>query len=215
MKKMSEILYEKIYNSASSKRKNALNKIKKACDFLENDSKKLTVALVGRYCESKFKEPQTQSIRNSDKYVKYIKLREEERNKVNKDQINYEESIIVKDQSAQAIINMLQEEIKILNKSIQNLKKGTRQISPIDIDKFISESFGKTNPPQDLISFSISNNYGKNDIKHTQQIDLILEDVTETLNFNILEKYSDISIDYKNGKIFNKITGTIYWEKRN
>ena len=213
MKKESEALYQVIYNASKLKRRRALSNIKKACDSLEKNSRKLTIALIGRFCEKKFKEPQTQSIRNVPEYKKYIKLREKERNKIKTEKIDYEEHIIVKDQSAQAIIDILQDEIKVLKKRLSSLKSGMRQIVPVDIDKFISENFGVSNPPCDLITSSYKDNRMEKNIEVSLQIDLILKDIVEVLNKNLYEKYSNISIEYKNDKIFNKLTGTIYWER--
>jgi hypothetical protein len=213
-KKESDFLYEILFKSAASKKKTTLSNIKNACNHLENNAKKLSPASVGNFCFKKYGTPREQSIRNNpEEFVKYIELREKERTKIIVDHFNSDEPILVKDQAAQLIINKLQEEKKDLNRTISNLKKGMRQISPIDIDRYISENLGEINKPSDLVSSTNMDITSQENVNHDTLTELLIKDIVKELNKNVLEKYSEISIDYKNGKIFNNLTGVVYWEK--
>ncbi|WP_373032385.1 hypothetical protein [Sulfurovum sp.] len=206
--KKSDQLYNELYDLATSeKKKTSISNIKKACDTLASKHNKITVASVGQYCVKAWKTPKAQSIRNDKGYVQYINAREEERPKLGpaKDK---ETPIIVKDQAAQAVIDILQDEIKELKRSISNLKNGIRQIAPIDIDKFISENLRGDSTPQDLLKKHSSNETNK----ETTIYDTLIIEIIEALNKQLLKKYCQISIDYKNGVIFNSDTGATYWE---
>jgi len=205
-----EQIYSKSYNSASSKKKkNSILNIKKACDALALKYNKLTPASIGSHCVKAWGTPHEQSIRNNKSYVEYIFARENERLKavIANDK---ESPIIVKDQAAQAIINILQDEKKELKKSISNLKKGIRQIAPIDIDKFIVENLQGDNNLQDLIKrpLVLTNTHD------TARCRTQIKEIVKSLNEQLLEKYCQVLIDYKNDVIFNKNTGTIYWKNK-
>jgi len=205
----SEQIYSKLYDSASSKKRQiSLNNIKKACTALALKYHKLTPATIGKYCEKAWGTPREQSIRNNSEYVQYISIREDERPKTI---IQKEEApIIVKDQAAQVIIDVLSDEIKDLKKTISNLKNGMRQIAPIDIDKFISHSFKMNSSPIDLLKQNPNLKQ-----ESTLNCETLLTEVVYALNQQLLEKYYQVSIDYKNGIIFNKNTGTTYWKNKN
>ena len=207
----SEKLYNSLYLPATSKKKlTTLNNIKKACDDLSLKYNKITVTTVSKYCELKWGTPRAQSIRNNVEYVQYIDAREEEREKIEYKRVE-EVEVIVKDQAAKAIINALKIENKNLKGSIKNIKEGVRQMSPIDIDKFIAEHIKIQDEYKDLLT--VNSNKLEASIDTSKKEEVISEIVKE-LNKNLLEKYCDISIDYKNGAIFNKSTGAIYWKDR-
>lgn len=204
--KTSEKLYTELFASASSKKKQtSLVNIKKACDALSSKYNKLNPASIGQHCEKRWGTPKEQSIRNNIGYVQYISAREDERPKIN---ITKEQEIpVVKDQAAQAIIDLLKDEIKDLKRSIKNLKSGMRQIAPIDIDKYIAEN----------LQYPSTDNAEKqsNHMLVQQNTECEIAQIIEALNKNLLEKYCQITIEYKNGVIFNKVTGATYWESQN
>ncbi|HHD78993.1 MAG TPA: hypothetical protein ENK98_05080 [Epsilonproteobacteria bacterium] len=205
--KTSEKLYTELFASASSKKKQtSLANIKKACDTLSSKYNKLTPASIGKYCQNKWETPKEQSIRNNIDYVQYISARENERPKVNL--IKDQDVPVVKDQAAQAIIDILRDEIKDLKRSIKNLKSGMRQIAPKDIDEYISENLQDDSNINDDEKQS-------NHMLVQQNTECEITQVVEALNKNLLEKYCQITIEYKNGVIFNKVTGTTYWKSQN
>jgi len=208
--KKSDQLYSKLYDSAvSKKKKTSISNIKKACDVLASKYNKLSPASIGTYCEKAWGTPREQSIRNNQDYVQYIIARENERPKVKV--TDKEAPIVVNDQAVQAIIDMLQDEIKELKRSISNLKSGMRQIAPVDIDKFISENLRGDTTPQDLIKKDANSVKGK----ITEISDTLILEIIEALNEQLLEKYFQTSIDYKNATIFNQKTGAVYWKNTN
>lgn len=205
--KTSERLYTELFASASSKKKQtSLTNIKKACDDLSSQYNKLSPASIGQHCEKRWGTPKEQSIRNNIGYVQYISVREDERPKIN--MTKEQEVPIVKDQDAQAIIDILRDEIKDLKRSIKNLKSGMRQIAPKDIDKYISENLQDDSNINDDEKQS-------NHMLVQQSSECEIAQIVEALNENLLEKYCQITIEYKNGAIFNKVTGATYWESQN
>lgn len=75
----SDQFYENLLmNTTESTRLLSLKRLKDACDFFCNNkkSKAFTLADIGRYCETTWGGPKTQSIRNStDVLERYVKLR--------------------------------------------------------------------------------------------------------------------------------------------
>jgi len=204
----SEALYNELYNSATSKKKQtSIFNIKKACNALATKQNKITPASIGKYCEKAWGTPREQSIRNNKNYVRYISKREEERPK-SLVVVDSEAPIIVKDQAAQAVIDILQNEIKGLNMALSNLKKGMRQIAPIDIDKFITDNLKGDINFQDIIKEPST----IETVQNTVKCQILIKEIVETLNKHLLEKYCQVSIDFKNDVIFNKDTGATYWE---
>jgi len=204
----SEVLYNELYNSATSKKKQtSIFNIKKACNALATKQNKITPASIGKYCEKAWGTPREQSIRNNKNYVGYISKREEERPK-NIVLVDNEAPIIVKDQAAQAVIDILQNEIKELRKSLSNLKKGMRQIAPIDIDKFITDNLKGDTNLQDIIKEPSVIGSPQNSVECQIQI----EEIIEALNKHFLQKYHQVTLVYKNDVIYNNDTGAVYWK---
>ena len=88
-------LYKEIWNNGTGKVRRSLETIRKVCDDLEKNNRKIYVTRVGDECGDKYGSPKLQSIRNNRKLIEYIQKREDEQNLLPKEtQITGNEELV-------------------------------------------------------------------------------------------------------------------------
>ena len=169
-----------------------LERVKEACDTLEADKVKITVASVGQHCELHYGTPKEASIRNLKPIVAYIKERVEEQKRSEQVQ---EDTKGISDPVALAYVNTLEARARIAERKFSVLKKFVAtQVPPLDIDKFLAE----TDPKQ--FSHLIVEAKKPEPSKLLKEIGNILTDEARLAEFG-LELYK--------GAIRHKINGQI------
>lgn len=137
--KTSEGLFQQLYSSIRTKRgKDCLQHIKDVCDMLERNQIKITPASVGRECEIKWGWPRAPSIRNSQNvHMAYLKLRQAEQGLKRPDAIKLAPAI--SDPTAVAVIRILEEKVRTLQRQFNLLKRLVYDLSPVDVDRIETE----------------------------------------------------------------------------
>ncbi len=140
-------LYETLLAEASNaKLLRSLERLKQACDDLEDSKIRITPAAVGKYCVQRWAGPKTQSIRNSQEVLfKYMKTRAAQQVlPVSERSKPFEPAI--KDESIRAYVTLLKAELDEAVRTKNRLLSGLRNIPGIDVDALIATGFQRADP---------------------------------------------------------------------
>jgi hypothetical protein len=144
-----EDIFSGLLAQASNPRQKAsLQRIKEACDFLEQSKAAITPTSVGNYCDRQWKGPKSQSIRNSTEFLfAYVKARQGaqtlSRAPVRK---NYEPSIV--DENLRAYVNLLKAERDEAVRLKNRILSGLRKIPGVPVDDLIAGGLRQIEAPR-------------------------------------------------------------------
>lgn len=158
---------EKLYRSAidgdyDPRLKESLERIKAVCDEIEKHGGRLYVGRVGKLCQEQFGGPAAQSIRNKpDTLKRYVDLRAAEQLLPTKTG-QKDNGVKISDPKTRAYVLLLEEKVRDYEEQIRILKKLFEKITPVEIDKLISEAFLNRTP---LMLPPITNESGNNGVE--------------------------------------------------
>lgn len=140
--KQTDDLFQNLSDSIKNPRlKQSLERIKDACDFLENSRVAITPTAVGKYCEDRWKGPKTQSIRNAqDTLLRYLQARRAQQVlpvAVRKE--SYEPAI--QDETIRAYVTLLKTERDEAIRLKNRIVAGLRSLPGLPIDDLIASGF--------------------------------------------------------------------------
>jgi len=189
-----DLQYESIKRAIKAKPGlQTLERVKEACDTLEADKVKITVASVGQYCELNYGKPKEGSIRNLKPIVAYIKERATEQSR--SEQIQ-EDTKGISDPVALAYVQSLEARARMAERKFTALRKFVAtQVPPLDIDKFLAE----TDPQQ--FAYLIKNSTAKTEPSKA------LKEVGEILTNP--ERLAEFGLEIYKGALRHKINGQV------
>lgn len=140
--KAHETLFERLLEAATNPRnKDSLTRVREACDFLETSKAQVTLTSVGRYCESKWKGPKAQSIRNArDTLFAYVQARQSAQvlpPAVGKGDFELQ----IQDETVRAYVALLKIERDEAIRARNRVVEGLRQIPGVPIDNLLALGF--------------------------------------------------------------------------
>lgn len=135
-------IFQNLADSITNPRlKQSLERIKDACNFLENSRVAITPTAVGKYCEDRWKGPKTQSIRNAqDTLFRYLQARRAQQVlpvAVRKE--SYEPAI--QDETIRAYVTLLKTERDEAIRLKNRIVAGLRSLPGLPIDDLIASGF--------------------------------------------------------------------------
>ena len=139
-----DALYQALFVKLDNTRaRQSLERVKDACDFLEQSKAAITPTSVARYCESRWGGPKSQSIRNSsDTLFAYLQARRgvqvipvSERTK------EYEPPI--RDEAVRAYVTLIKAERDEAVRMKSRIVQGLKSIPGIPIDDLLANGFKK------------------------------------------------------------------------
>lgn len=175
-----------------------LDRVKEACDTLEQNKVKITVASVGQECEVAYGSPKEGSIRNLKHLVAYIKERAEEQKLDNEIVMDTKG---ISDPVALAYINSVEARAKIAERNFTILKKFVAtQVPPMDIDKFLATA----DPKQ----FShLLKDAGHAPVEQAK----VLKEIADTLTAE--KRLAEFGLELYKGALRHKVNGQILLTK--
>lgn len=139
-----EDIYEGLLEiSTNSRQRESLERIKKACDYLEEQRSEISPSSVARYCIDRgWPGPKAQSIRNSEDVLwRYIRARSSRQQLAPKKNRAAEKPKIA-DESIRAYVAMLQDERDEAVAARRRIETGLRSIPGVPVDDLIRVGFG-------------------------------------------------------------------------
>jgi len=125
------------------RQRESLERISKACDYLEEQGLRITPSAVERYCvERDWGGPKAQSIRNSEALSKLLKLRCSGQT-VRQDRKATKSPPLIADQTLRAYVQLLEEERDQAKAARSRIEAGLRTIPGVPIDDLIRLGFGE------------------------------------------------------------------------
>lgn len=137
-----DALYENLLAGATNSRlRDSLEKVKEACDFLEQSHAAITVTSVGRYCNSKWDGPKSQSIRNATHtLLRYVQTRKAQQ-PLPKAQRNTNNEPLIQDETVRAYVTILKAERDEAIRMKNRIIGGLRKVPGIPVDELIATGF--------------------------------------------------------------------------
>ncbi|OLU30648.1 hypothetical protein [Pseudomonas sp. PA27(2017)] len=125
------------------RQRESFERIKTACDYLEEQKLKLSPGAIERYCRDRgWDGPKAQSIRNSkDVLLKYLRLRASHQMLAEPRKRTDRGAPLIADESLRAYVQLLQEERDQAVASIARIERGLRSIPGLRVDELL---LGKT-----------------------------------------------------------------------
>lgn len=135
--------YGELLNGSSNPRqRDSLERINKACDYLQEQGLRISPSAVERYClDHDWSGPKAQSIRNSSILSKYVSLRSAGQT-FRKDRKVEKPRPLIPDQTLRAYVQLLEEERDQAKAARARIEAGLRQIPGIPVDDLIRVGFG-------------------------------------------------------------------------
>ncbi len=194
-----ENLYLQLLGSSDNPRqRESLERIKKACTYLEQQGLKISPSAIERYClDRDWKGPKAQSIRNSKTLKLYVdtlqsgQILDINRSKVSK-------TPLIADETVRAYVNLLEEERDQAIAARNRIEAGLRSIPGISIDDLIRTGFS------DISTNALS-------IKAPTQIPQIAQAAIQVL-FDP-QHLNDCGLQMHKDRLRQVITGNVLLEK--
>lgn len=191
--------YNELLRAALNPRqRESLERISKACDYLEEQGLRITPSAVERYCvERDWGGPKAQSIRNSEALSKLLKLRCSGQT-VRQDRKATKSPPLIADQTLRAYVQLLEEERDQAKAARSRIEAGLRTIPGVPIDDLIRLGFGgkplirEEQPSAKLNSVAI------------EAIQLLLTDA----------RLSECGLQLYKDRLRQSLTGNVLLEKR-
>lgn len=134
--------HELMQNSTNPRQQESLERIRKACDYLEDQGLKINAGAVERYCiDHEWDGPKGQSIRNSTVLKKLLELRQSYQ-VLRSDRKAKKPKLLIPDETLRAYVAMLEEERDQAIADRKRIMEGLRSIPGIPVDDFIRVGFG-------------------------------------------------------------------------
>lgn len=126
----------------NARQKLSLERLKSACDYLEENGIRITPAKIEAYCvDRKWDGPKAQSIRNSKEVLKwYVDLRSSGQKVQRQSPSRASEEPVIADESIRAYVRLLKEERDQAVSSRVRIESGLRSIPGVPIDDLIRGS---------------------------------------------------------------------------
>ncbi|MFM0508518.1 hypothetical protein [Paraburkholderia sp. RL17-373-BIF-A] len=136
-------LYADLVSAATNPRQlESLDRIKKACDYLENQSVQVTPKAIEHYCvDRQWAGPKAQSIRNSPVLRHYVDVRRSAQDVTSSGGTKRAEPLIA-DETVRAYVRLLQEERDQALAARARIEAGLRLIPGVPVDELIRVGFG-------------------------------------------------------------------------
>ncbi|WP_431276454.1 hypothetical protein ACQ858_09580 [Variovorax ureilyticus] len=141
-KEREDVLFENLMAAAENPRlKTSIERVKEACNFLEQSQAAITPTSVGRYCDGRWGGPKAQSIRNArETLLRYVETRQGLQSLPTSPRRDSGEPVI-HDETVKAYVSLLRAErdeaIRLKNRIIAGLRK----VPGIPIDDLIGSGF--------------------------------------------------------------------------
>lgn len=137
--------YRELLNGSSNPRqRESLERINRACDYLQEHGLRISPSAVERYClDHDWSGPKAQSIRNSSVLNKYVSLRGAGQT-LKQDRKAAKTRPLIPDQTLRAYVQLLEEERDQAKAARTRIEAGLRQIPGIPVDDLIRVGFGGT-----------------------------------------------------------------------
>ncbi|BDB72244.1 hypothetical protein Cthiooxydans_46560 [Comamonas thiooxydans] len=129
--------------STNPRQRESLQRVKKACDYLEEQGLKISPTAVERYCVDRdWEGPKAQSIRNSKEILqRYLQLRQSgQKLGVRHNRVTTEP--LIANETIRAYVQLLKEERDQAVAARNRIEAGLRSIPGIPVDELISVGFG-------------------------------------------------------------------------
>jgi hypothetical protein len=136
-------LYADLVSAATNPRQlESLQRIKKACDYLEEQSVRVSPKAIEHYCvDREWQGPKAQSIRNSPVLRHYVEVRQSAQDVTTSGGIKRAEPLIA-DETVRAYVRVLQEERDQALAARARIEAGLRMIPGVPVDDLIRVGFG-------------------------------------------------------------------------
>ncbi|TAM55204.1 MAG: hypothetical protein EPN57_04175 [Paraburkholderia sp.] len=136
-------LYAELVSASRNPRQlESLEKIKKACDYLEEQGLRVTLTAIEHYCvDREWRGPKAQSIRNSKVLRHYVELRQSAQGVTSSRGTRRTEPLIA-DETVRSYVRVLQEERDQAVAARARIEAGLRSIPGIPVDELIRVGFG-------------------------------------------------------------------------
>ncbi|ANB71310.1 hypothetical protein AYM40_02200 [Paraburkholderia phytofirmans OLGA172] len=130
--------------SSNPRQRESLERIKKACDYLEEQGLKISPPAIEGYClDRDWGGPKGQSIRNSKVLSHYVEIRQSgQKVTINRNAVSAEP--LIADETIRAYVRLLQEERDQAVAARNRIEAGLRTIPGIPVDDLIRVGFGGT-----------------------------------------------------------------------
>ena len=142
-------IFKGLLEAASNPRqKGSLQRVKEACDFLEESKAAITPTSVGNYCNRQWKGPKPQSIRNSKDFLfVYVRARQgaQTLGRAVRRQA-FEPSI--SDENVRAYVSLLRAERDEAIRLKNRILSGLRKIPGIPVDDLLASGFKRIEAPR-------------------------------------------------------------------
>lgn len=138
-----EVLFSDIMElSTNPRERESLSRIKKACDYLEQQGMRVSLSAIERYCiDREWKGPKAQSIRNSEVLRRYAEVRQSAQT-VQVYRSSSSTDPLIADETIRAYVQLLKEERDQAIAARERVEAGLRSIPGIPVDELIRAGFG-------------------------------------------------------------------------
>ncbi|TCK96776.1 gamma-mobile-trio protein GmtX [Paraburkholderia sp. BL9I2N2] len=136
---------ELVAMSSNPRQRESLERIKRACDYLEEQGLQISPSAIERYClDRDWSGPKAQSIRNSKETLhRYVELRQSgQKLAARGDRVTSEP--LIADETIRAYVQLLKEERDQAIAARNRIEAGLRSIPGIPVDDLIRVGFGGT-----------------------------------------------------------------------
>ncbi|MGF6555468.1 hypothetical protein ABIA48_001848 [Pseudomonas sp. S30_BP2TU TE3576] len=139
---VAKVWQELMQNSTNPRQQQSLERIKRACDYLEEQGLKISAGSVERYCtDHDWDGPKAQSIRNSPVLKKLLELRQSSQI-LRRDRKANKPMMLIPDETVRAYVAMLEEERDQAIADRTRIMEGLRSIPGVPVDNFLRVGFG-------------------------------------------------------------------------
>jgi hypothetical protein len=138
--------YERLNEAAQNPRqKESLDRVKRACDYLQKSGLKISPTNVERYCiDHRWDGPRAQSIRNSrDVLYRYLQWRQSNQT-VERASPRREYKPKIADETLRAYVALIEQERDLAIEARQRIETALRTIPGVSLDEIVRVGFGAT-----------------------------------------------------------------------
>jgi hypothetical protein len=141
-------LYAELISASTNPRQlESLERIKKACDYLEEQGVRITPTAIEHYCvDREWRGPKAQSIRNSKILRHYVEVRQSTQEVITPSGGKRAEPLIA-DETVRAYVRSLKEERDQAIAARTRIEAGLRLIPGVPVDELIRVGFGGATLP--------------------------------------------------------------------
>ena len=192
-----DVLFESMIADADNPRlKTSLERVKEACDFLEQSRAEITPTTVGRYCDSRWSGPKAQSIRNArGTLLRYVETRRGLQSMPATQRRSGDEPLIY-DETVKAYVSTLRAERDEAIRTKNRIIAALRKVPGIPIDELIGNGFKAVAP-----------------VATPMPVTLPAAAVTALRKLFEVERLARVGLELHRNRMRNTITGDILLDK--